>query len=743
LPDILYGDFETKSLLDLSVVGLDRYAKDPSTHPLMFAWAVNDGPVNIWFPDQKFSNELTDALHNPDVIKVAWNAPFERAIFKYPLKLDIHIQQWLDPQILAHHLSMPGKLEQVGEILKMPPELRKADGDDLIKLFSMPARDEVVQTLFGPLDRFNDQHSHPKEWATFVEYCKQDVVAERALFQRMIKLPLPFKDWQGWYLDQKMNEYGMPVSMEHVRPALRLAMRNVTEMAAQLKEMTGLENPNSDQKMKEWITLRGYDRNSMKKEEIQTVLNSKDSKLTDECRKVLLLRKQFKRASYNKLKALQEQVSEDFRLRHQFKYMAAARTARWASYGVQVQNLFRPDKKVAKHLEYALELIRTEDYDALVRECGAGGKFEGLSVVGVVISCLRSYFQAPRGRKFAVCDLNAIENRVLGWIARCPAILEVFQKKDSAGRPWCPYLAFGCKMYKMDYEAIAYEYYVEKKGEKRQNSKPAVLGAGYGLGGGELKKNQYGDWVRGGLWGYALAVCGVDMPQELAHESVEIFRDSYIEVVNFWNEVEYAFKETLRTGRVMGVGCEPVYDTDKEEWVPDRPGPCLIFSRRKMGTEGECLVRLRLPSGRHLHYLQAWIAQEEYTIRKGPKAGQKRMGEVIYYAGIEHSETQNEDGSAARKKAVWVPNTKTYGGKLTENIVQAISRDLLVNAMLLADSKGLEIFGVFHDEIAVEADEKQEKVLDTLRECMVEIPDWAPGLLLGAEGYEAKVYRKD
>jgi DNA polymerase len=154
--------------------------------------------------------------------------------------------------------------------------------------------------------------------------------------------------------------------------------------------------------------------------------------------------------------------------------------------------------------------------------------------------------------------------------------------------------------------------------------------------------------------------------------------------------------------------------------------------------DGGYMVRMHLPSGRCLHYLNATLEKETVT----GKDGKPWTRTVIYYDGIEHSATQNEDGSTARKSHKW-GRTKTYGGKLTENGDQGFSRDALLNGMLLSDEMGFELFGLFHDELAAEVpDDPWGLGIADLRQCMMEPPSWAPGIPLGAEGFESKFYRK-
>jgi len=737
LQNTLFLDFETASLLDLGEVGLDRYAKDPSTHVSILAYAVNDGDVQIWLPHlTRIPKKLLETLADPNTMLVAWNAGFERNIFKHTLGLDFPIARWRDPIILAHNLSLPGALESVARILKMK-EQKDSRGDDLVAMFCQPVSKGGDMTLFGirpPL--FRDHASHPKEFAEYVEYCRQDVVAERDLWYRLLKIPFPERDWNGWLLDQKINEFGMPGRRDLAEKAYRLAERYIAEQNGVLKQITGLENPNSDDQMKEWLSTRGYSWSSLRKEFVQQELDNPESELTADARKALLVRQTTRKSSYKKLERFLLVLSSDDRLRNQFRYMAAARTGRWAGGDVQVQNLPRGTKAVKKKLALALKLIADEDYEGIKKEFTKPGEKDSVSVVELIITLLRSMFQASPGKKLIVADLNAIENRVLGWAAGCWSILEVFTKPKEDGGD--PYLSFGCRLYNKTY-AEMWAKYISGDDTDRQNSKPAVLGAGYALGGGEMHKNEYGDMVRGGLWGYAKNVCGVDMPKELAHKAVSIFRESYPEVVKFWADLEEAFKQVLTHGGVINVG-EVTWDRQQREWVKHKTclGCVISFSRIAMA-DGGYMIRMTLPSSRALHYLNATIESEQKTSKK---TGRPYTQYTIFYDGIEHSSTTGADGQQAKKRHKW-GRVKTYGGKLCENAVQAIARDLLLNGMLEADAMGFHLWGLFHDELAAEEDDDIFGLsLSDLIECMTIVPVWAPGLLLAAEGFEGRVYRK-
>jgi DNA polymerase len=769
----LYADYETFSLADLSEVGIDNYAKHPSTGISMCGWALDDEDVDAWLPHKgAMPSKLLDAFLNPKITIISWNASFEynitnRVAFgtRYTGCGEIlPMSRFRDPMVLAHNLSLPGSLEKVAIILKMA-EQKDPRGDELKFMFCEPVSKGGEMTLFGiapPL--FRDHVSHPREFAEYIEYCKQDVRAERALWLRMLKIGFPERDWQGWLLDQKINQYGIPVRRDLCEKGLRLALRYIKDQRDLCKKLTGLENPNSDVQMKAWAKERGYTLNSMRANTVAAEIANPNSTLTPECKIALRARAFARKSSYTKIeKCLNLMSLDDDRIRYQLRYMGAARTGRWASGGgedasMQVQNLPRGMKAVKKKLALALQLLEAEDYEGIIKEfTDTKDPKDSISVVDFVITLLRSLFQAKPGKKFLVADKNAIENRMLGWAAGCKAILDVFRTCTDCGfvvddldgpflcpkcggkKARCPYISFGTHLYSKPYAEL-WKNYLAGQEEERQNSKPPVLGGGYGLGGGELYINEYGDEVRGGLWGYALSVCGVDMPKELAHKAVEILRKAWPEVVQFWTDLEEAFKQVFKRGGSIKVG-EVTWDKNEHAWVehPTKGKGCVITFRRIKMDDGRYTIRMELPSGRALHYMNVTI-EEENRISK--KTGKPYTTHTLYYDGVEHSATQGKDGKTEKKRHKW-GRVKTYGGKICENAIQAMSRDDLLNSMLLADDMGFHLWGLFHDELAAEEDDTFDGLqLADLIWCMTQVPDWAPGLLLGAEGFESQVYKK-
>lgn len=743
----VFLDFETRSEVDIEEVGTDAYCRHPSTEVLGLGWKVGlHGKKKKWIPKNRRSTEdmppeLMALLLDPENLLIAWFVPFERNIFWRVLGLWLDYRRWRDVMILALSQSLPGKLEKVCDILKLAAEDRKADGDDLIRFFSIsvPKRQKRY-TLFGEESVFNEPERFPEKFEKFMEYMLQDVHAEAVLWYRLNASPLPDDIWEEWFLDQAMNDIGMPVNRQMVENALWLAKEDKRIKKERLIEITGLENPLSDAQIKPWLKERGYSWGTILKGYVEMELRNPQSKLTPEAREVLKLRQAASQRSWTKLQRILDMLSPDDRLRYQFRFLAAGRTGRDAGGGVQPQNLPRPDKTVKKNFTRAVELIMARDYDTIQKEYP--------SVIGMVVSSIRMAFQAPDGYEMDVCDLNAIENRGLGYLARCPAILNVFKM----GR--CPYLSFGVYLYEpMTYEQLEAEY-KSGKDEKRQNSKPGVLGGGYGLGGGELFITEFGDEVWGGLMGYARNVCGIEMPKDLAHKAVKILRKAWPEVVQYWKDLEEGFKSVLRTGKPIEIG-RVTYrkiDDDGEDvtgqqgkygrwkWVPCKDvveGAVLVIDRKKI-KGGGYMIRIKLPSGRCLHYLNCTI--EEVTA-KG-QDGRPWIQEQIYYDGIEHSATQEADGSRAKKKHKW-GRVKTYGGKLCENVVQAFCRDVFFYCFRLAVGLGFEVFGRFHDEMAALRWKNDFGLsLADFRWAMSQPPPSSPDFINGAEGFTTPFYRK-
>src|SRR5208283_2005288 len=332
--------------------------------------------------------------------------------------------------------------------------------------------------------------------------------------------------------------------------------------------------------------------------------------------------------------------------------------------------------------------------------------------------------------RMQVCDLNAIETRVGAWLAGCDSLLGVFQPRPGKPNGNDPYLDFACKIYNMNYDVLENQYKSKDKAikaeakKKRQFAKPGVLGCIYRLGGGgwgpgkssyidpETGKKVY-DRVRTGLFGYAWGM-GVELDQEQANMIVRVFREAYREIPAFWEILEKAVMEVMdpeHPNTVRRVG----------------PGGCVVIDR--LNVEGRNpIMRMQLPSGRYLHYLDAFVRDTEMPWKD-------REGNSVYRPALWYAHENQTTG-------VW-GLTSTHGGKLFENLVQGIARDILAVKLLMFDENDMPVCGHVHDEgICLVPDDPFSSKVEDMVAMMSQPVGWAPGLLLGADGFQSRFYHK-
>lgn len=705
-------DFETASEADLELVGLANYLDHPSTRVLMSAYAEGDGKPKLWEPHRnpKPPAELVEAIEDPFVIINGWNVAFERWVTQKLLGLVKPISEWRCTMIKARYLSLPGKLEAAGEVLGLgEDEAKIKDGSRLISKFCSPSISAKEGGLFGSTPAgFKDWSTDPEDWEKFGIYCKRDVTSERTIGKKCDKFPLPDHEWETWFLDQKINSFGWPVNRDLVHGAGVIIERDVARLTKRLRELTGLENPSSVPQMMEWLKSQNYLFSGLNKTFVERALAG-ECDLTEAAKEALIIRKQTAKSSIKKYGVITHTVSPDGRLRHQYSFLGAARTGRWAAHGANVGNLPKPEKNVEKRLELAVDLVQKMDYEGLIREFN--------NPLDVVSSTIRPSFAAPKGFKFVVCDLAAIENIMLSYICRCNAIRQVFVD----GRD--PYIDFATRMYNQTYEELWAEYQAGDK-TKRTIAKPATLACGYAMGPGEEGIGEDGQKYWTGLMKYSRDM-KIEMSQEDAIRSVKIFRQSYPEVTRSWKDFERAaIRAIKKPGEVVGVGV-PQSDRDREYFISKGRDPNVepIISFRCTSNK---VLEMMLPSGRSLHYVDPRVDDVEAVWE-----GKTYKKQVISYYGKEQN------------KQVW-GRVKTSGGKILENADQSIARDILVAGMKEADAQGFQICGHTYDEIIALIPENGHLGEHEMEKCMTKIPWWCdPTLPLRAEAYCDTIYRKN
>jgi DNA polymerase bacteriophage-type len=711
--NLLEADFETFGTVELKgsdSVGIYNYCSHDATRVLLLGFKLpNEKERRLWQPHLgPMPADLRAALLDPNVWILAYNSAFERYVFQFKCGITIPASRFIDPQVCSRYLSMPGKLETDCEILGLPSELTKDKrGEELIDLFCKP---HVIKKKKDVAERVvvYDWSTHPKEWQEFGNYCLQDLVAEAELLRRQEILgahPLPPFERRLWEFDQKVNDRGVLVDVGFVTSAYKLAKRSKKESQESQNKITGLENANSTTQLLPWVQERGYPFGTLRKDTIISVLKDPEITLSEECRIVLTKRLEAGSTSYTKLGAILRNVSPDGRLRSQFIYMGASRTGRFSGNKVQLQNFARPSAEFEniETLTQAREMIRAEKYDEIKARFG--------SVLSTVKNCLRTAFIAAPGNRLHIADLASIETRIIAWLAQSAGLMKVFEQGRDA------YLDMAVNLTGLPYERLDADLHSNDSEQKaaakrhRQDAKPAILGCGFQLGGGDWGVNKYGDKIKTGLWGYAEAM-GVKLTRDQAHALVRVFRDSYPEIPKMWYETEAAIADVLRgstTVRKLG------------------PNGCVVIDKINIAGR-DPLLRLRLPSGRYLHYLDAKLESTKMPWEDGE--GNDVWRESLVYAGLNQTTKQ------------WT-RIPSRGGKIFENLVQAIARDILCLLMLLMEERDVPVVMHAHDEAVCETPNDPFAFgYEDMVEWMSQSVSWAPSLLLGADGFSSPFYHK-
>ncbi len=654
-------DLETYSDVDLQKCGVYKYAQSENFEILLFGYSVDGGEVIVvdLAQGETIPDEIVKAFTDESVTKWAFNAAFERVCLSeylrryykrdfrsYSINEDT-VGDYLDPSswkcsmIWSAYMGLPLSLAGAGAVLGLS-EQKLTEGKDLIRYFCVPCKPTKVN---GGRTRNLPLHDIEK-WEMFKKYNKRDVEVEMSIQEKLSKFPVPEFVWEEYHLDQEINDRGIALDMAVVKNAILFDSKSKAVLSDKMQELTGLDNPNSVQQMKQWLADNGLNMDSLGKKEVAEVLKTAPEPLQT----VLSLRQQLAKSSVKKYQAMENAVCKDGRARGMFQFYGANRSGRWAGRLIQLQNL--PQNHITDLAE-ARSLVEQGNYDAMNMLYD--------DIPDTLSQLIRTAFVPRKGMKFIVSDFSAIEARVLSYLAGEKWRADVFA---SGGDIYC---ASASQMFHVP---------VEKHGQNsrlRQKGKIAELALGYGGSVGALK---------------SMGALEMGLAEEELQPLVDMWREANPNIVKFWWEVDRAVKKAVK------------------ERMPSKVGSVSFSYKSGM-------LFIGLPSGRNLSYVK-------------PKMGVNQFGsEAVTYEGV---------GGTKKWERI-----ESYGPKFVENIVQAISRDILMYAMRTLSH--CFICGHVHDELIIECDKRVS--LATICEQMGRTPPWIDGILLRADGYECNFYKKD
>lgn len=681
---------------------------------MVVTYAVDDGDVCVWdrTAGEPMPADLDFAIDEADEYWWQNGNMFDYTVLRHGLAgmlARMPVEKWFDTMLQAYEHSLPGKLDLLCQIFNVPLDQAKDKrGNTLIRLFCMPRPANVELRRATRL-------THPVEWAEFVEYAKSDIRAMRAVHTKIPKWNYPNNKTELAlsHLDMRINQRGMQMDVELAEAAVRAIAITQKELAARTVDLTDGEVQKATQRdkmLKHLLAEYGVDLPDMKKSTLERRIADPD--IPDALRELLAIRLEATTTSTSKYKTLLRGVSSDGRLRGLMQFCGANRTGRVAHRLFQPGNMPRPnvplilkelgikklgDGDMQRYVDMGVEALKTDGADLIFS-----------NVMGLTSNVIRGSIIVPKGKKLVVSDLSNIEGRVAAWLSGEDWKLQAFRDYDDDTGPDLYKLAYA-RSFGVPIDAV------DK--EKRQLGKVQELALAYEGG--------VGAFVTFTMT-YKMELDDIRAAVFAALDSVdpEIVREAR----NAWEWVTKK-KRTLGLEKDVYIAC----DILKRAWRRAHPATSSYWPELKdcaaraicsPGTTVHCRriimrrdgnwLRVQMPSGRQLCYIAPRVSEQ---------------GEITYMGVNPYS----------RK---W-QRVKTYGGKMFENLCQAVARDVLFEAMPAVEAAGYEIVLSVHDELLTEAPDTEDFSERQLSEIIATVPDWAVGLPLSAAGFEGDRYKKE
>lgn len=687
----LFIDLETFSTVPITN-GTHRYAE--KSEILLFAWAIDDEPAAVWdhTDGSQIPNRLQDALMDSSFNIWAQNSHFDRTVLRQCIPDIIgDVTRWRDTMVQALAHGLPGALGQLCEILGVPSDKAKDKaGKALIQLFCKP-RPKNSKILRAT------RETHPDEWAKFIEYAANDIDAMREVHKR-----LPTWNYSGdelalWHLDQTINDRGVAIDLELAECTVRAVERAQVDLAGRTNDLTDGQVKSATQRdamLLHVLQEYGVDLPDMQMATLERRIE--DPNLPEGLRELLQIRLQASTTSTSKYKTLMKATSSDGRLRGTLQFCGASRTGRWAGRLFQPQNLPRPTLK-QDEIDLGIDAVKA-DCAELVFD----------NVMQLTSSAIRGCIVAPTGKKLVVADLSNIEGRVQAWLATESWKLTAFRSYDAGT---------GQDLYKMAYAKSFSIKPEDVTKDQRQVGKVQELALGYEGGVGafvtfaavyhidlDQLAEQAAKSIPGNTWGQAHIMLewhrkkgrdpanalGLSERAWLTCESFKLaWREAHPNIASLWKELDSSVRDAV-----------------------DHPGNTFHCRMLKIRRDGNWL-RIGLPSGRAVCYPSPSIED----------------GKITYMGMNQYS----------RK---WC-RLQTYGGKLFENVCQAVARDVMAHNMPAIEDAGYKIVLSVHDELLTETPDDEDFNDNELSSLLAAVPPWAQGMPLAAAGFETNRYKKE
>lgn len=537
----LHIDIETYSSVNISDAGAYKYMESIDFEILMVAYAFNNEDIKIvdLAQGEELPADFIKKLQDPKIEKWAHNAAFERNAFKV-YGFDIPASEWRCSAIKAGYCGFPLSLEMVSNAMNLGDKGKLATGKALIKYFCVP----IKPTGANRGAQRNFPWDNIEKWNEFKLYCINDVEAEREIDLRLEKYEIPLFELNNYFLDQKINDRGIKIDLDMAAKAVSINNKNSTILLHRIKEITGVDNPNSAAQIKSWLSeAMQKEITGLAKGDIPKLMEETESALILE---VLDLRQKSSKTSVKKYTAMLNAACDNLRGHGLFQFYGASRTGRWAGRIIQLQNLPR---NYLKDLDLARKMVKANDFD-LLEMC-----FN--NVADTLSQLIRTAFIPEENKIFGVSDFSAIEARVIAWLAGEEWRQEVFSTHGKI------YEASASKMFNVPIESIG------KGSDLRYKGKVAELALGYQGAVGALKV----------MGGESMGLTELEMK-----DIVKKWRLANKQIVKLWKDVEASAIRAYKNKSVVKTKFF-VYEYDGKVLTIELPSGRKLFYQQPYLTE--------------------------------------------------------------------------------------------------------------------------------------------------------------
>jgi DNA polymerase len=738
-----YFDFKTGKMgsppgtpkSGLSLIGAYTYAAHPSTNILCAAYGTTFDDIKLWKPnDPEMPEPLLEAVQSGKLI-YAMNSFFEWCIWNlvavrrygWPL---LALSQTRDTAAMARAWSLPGSLEKSTAIL-FGETVKDTQGAKIMKKLSVP------QNISRSNKHFLPDLDDSKSWKLLYDYCIQDVHAEMMVHNNVPSLSS--SELEVWKLDQQINARGIAIDIKTVCAAIRIVEEGKIRAGHLLAELTknAITSVSQATAICQWIN-----KNSGLKKRLKSlrpeIINEylKTPALSETIRLILDIRLNYGGNSTSKLYAMLYRAQPDDRVRGAFQYCGAQRTRRWAGRGVQTQNmprgsisLTRCDKCSSLYgannkgvclcggnikstewgvtsINAVIPAIQTGDYDLVESKWG--------NPVKLVAACLRSMLVAGPGKELISSDFSAIEAVVMACLAGENWVIETFFGDGKLYERTATKITGESEDIIIEYKKIYGKHHPQ-----RRLGKIAALASQY--------QGARGAWLKFGADNF-LSMSEID-------KGVQAWRRANPAIVNFWNAVEEAaFNALYLPDRWWPViGCA----SDIEFRKQNRALYCRLPNKEWLTYLDACVVQTRKLSSDGWRIVEIWNdamdesqrLELEHRCREYPglypkisDCGSSELARTkILECCYQLVDTISYWGVGEQNR--WT-QLFTYGGKLAENIVQAVARFIHAEAMLRLERAGYPLVLHTHDESVAEVPIGYGSV-EEFEKLMAVPPDWA------------------